>query len=212
MDDPSPIDPAIFSDLEREVPVLASIKRYAQGLDHVPWFAGLGTPPTRQVRAAAQGYLDRLGFPDADLAIVADYDDAASVAETHDWASPAWEAEELLRADLTARALAAMSAEALEIGLRLVAQEAAAAARAGAAEQAALWDMADEAALNLAVGSAVQTCHALGLALCVSALEADAEDDETGGDISDHAFTYKFRLFELGRWPVSLLGHTFNVF
>jgi hypothetical protein len=28
----------------------------------------------------------------------------------------------------------------------------------------------------------------------------------------DHAFVYKFRLFERGRWPISIAGASFNLF
>lgn len=205
MDEVTPVDPAIFADLSREAPVLSSLKRFAGSLERIPWFAGLGTPPTRQVRDAAERYLDRLGFPDAGLAIVRTYEDAADAAETHDWASPSWEAEELMRADLTARALTVMSEEALDIGLRLVAEASGAAARDGAMEQAALWDMADEAALNLAVGGAVQGANAMALVLCAA---ADGTEEDTG----DHAAVHKFRLFELGRWPIAVVGSSFNVF
>lgn len=204
-DDPIPsIDPAAFASLEQETPILVRLRRFAQGLDRVSWFAHLGESPTKKVRLTAEGYLDRLGFPEAELAILADYDDAAMAAETHDWASPAWEAEELLRSTLTDTALGVMSEEALEVGLRLVAQEAGDTAKAAAEEQAALWDMADEGALNLAVGAAVQAAHGAALALiAAAAAEEEAES---------HAFAWKFRLFELGRWPVTVIGTSFSVF
>lgn len=204
-DDPiPPIDSAAFASLEQETPILVRLRRFAMGLERVSWFAHLGEPPTPKVRDLAQEYLDRLGFPEADLAILADYEDAASVAETHDWSSPAWEAEELLRANLTEQALTVMSEEALDIGLKLVAQEAGNSAKAAAEEQAALWDMADGGALNLAVGAAVQAAHGAALALIATA----AGDEEA----EDHAFAWKMRLFEQGRWPVTVIGSSFSVF
>lgn len=204
-DDPIPeIDPAAFASLEQEAPILARLRRFAEGLDRMSWFAHLGEPPTPELRDAAVAYVDRLGFPEADLAILPTYDDAAAAAETHDWASPAWEAEEMLRADLTEQALMVMSEEAIDIGMRLVAQHAGDTAKEAAREQAALWDMEDEAALNLAVGAAVQAAHGAALALIASA--AGEEDAET------HAFALKMRLFELGRWPVTVIGQTFSVF
>lgn len=203
--DPTPeIDTAAFAALEQEAPILLRLRRFSQGLDQISWFSHLGEPPSPKVRRVAQLYLDRLGFPEADLAILADYEDAASVAETHDWSSPAWEAEELLRADLTEAALAVMSEEAFEIGLNLVAQAAGDSAKQAAEEQASLWDMADEGALNLAVGAAVQSAHGAALALMATA----AGDQEA----EEHAFAAKFQLFELGRWPVTVIGSSFSVF
>lgn len=204
-DDPiHTIDPAAFASLEQEAPILVRLRRFAGGLDRMSWFAHLGEAPSLKVRKAAEGYLDRLGFPEAELAILADYEDAASAAETHDWSSPAWEAEELLRANLTEAALSVMSEEALEVGLRLVAQQAGDSAKAAAEEQAALWDMGDEAALNLAVGAAVQASHGAALALIAAA----AAEDEA----ESHAFVWKLKLFELGRWPVTVIGSSFSVF
>ncbi|ADM08898.1 hypothetical protein PB2503_04117 [Parvularcula bermudensis HTCC2503] len=204
LDDEMAIDPAVFSMLEQDAPVLARLRQFALGLDRINWFAHLGEPPSRAVREAAAHYADRLGFPEADLAILADFDDAAAAAETLDWSSPAWEAEELLRADLTARALTVVSEEALEVGLKLIAQYAATAAKERVEEQAALWDMADEAAVNLAVGSLVQAINGAALALVAAA--------DGGEPTEDHPFICKLRLFERGRWPVALIGSSLSVF
>ena len=198
------IDPAAFASLEQETPILVRLRRFATGLPRISFFAHLGEPPSRGVRDLATAYLDRLGFPEADLAVLADFDDAVSAAETHDWASPAWEAEELLRATLTEQALEVMSEEAFEIGMRLVAQEAGDAAKSSVEEQMALWDTVDEAALNLAVGAVVQAAH--GAALALIGVAAGVEDAD------DHAFAYKMKLFEQGRWPVTVIGTSFSVF
>ncbi|MBB4658076.1 hypothetical protein [Parvularcula dongshanensis] len=194
-----------FAALEREAPVLSRLRRFAEGLDRIPWFSRLGEAPTPSLRESAQGYLDRLGFPDAEVAILPTWEDAADAAETTDWSSPAWEAEELARADLTARALGVISEEALEIGLRLVAARAGEAAQAAMEEEAAYWDMESEDARNLAVGAAAQASHLAALALVAAA----AEPDEDAGD---SIFAWKLRLFMEGRWPVAVLGSSFNIF
>lgn len=199
------IDPELFGELEREIPLLFGVRRLAGGFAQMPFFAHLGEPPTAKVRRAAEAYLDRLGFPDASLAILPTPEDAAAAAETLDWASPAWEAEELARTDVTMRALEVVSEEALEIALRLVTAKAGEAAKEAMAEEAAIWDIGDEATKNIAVGAAVQT--AVNAALTVLAAEADPEID-----ISDHLFTHKLHLFELGRWPVSVVGQSFSLF
>ncbi len=204
-DETPQIDLAAYDALSREVPVLARLKRYATGLTDRAWFARLGEAPRPSVREAAQDFTLRLGFPDATLAILRDWEEAAEAAETADWAAPAWEAEELLRADLTGVALSVLSEEAFEIAQNLIAKEVADSAKAAMEEQAALWDMVDEGAMTLAVGAVAQAAHQGGLLLIAAA--ADPEFD-----VHEHAFASKLRLFELGRWPVAVIGTSFSVF
>ncbi|MBI1364529.1 MAG: hypothetical protein GC153_01045 [Alphaproteobacteria bacterium] len=190
--------------LEREIPALSRIARFAKGLAAIPWFANLGEPLTAGARAVAARYVEALGFPEAEVAILVDWDDAAAAAESLDWHSPAWEAEELLRADLTARALDYLSEEALTLAMTLVADRVAGPARGAMEEASAIWDMTDEAARQLAVGAAVQAAHQSALLLlAASSPDIDAEN---------HPFAAKFQLFEFGRWPVGVVGGSFNLF
>ncbi|WOI53394.1 hypothetical protein [Parvularcula sp. LCG005] len=204
-DDFPEIDDDTYAQLEREAPVLSRLKRFADGLDRASWFSHLGEAPTLKVRAAAIAYVEALGFPDAQLAILPTWEDAAGSAETNDWASAPWEAEELARADLTGRALEIVSQEALEIGLAMVAQQVGKSAKDAMEEQASLWDVVDESDQRLAVGAAAQAAHGMGLLLIAAAADPDI-------DVTEHPFATKMRLFELGRWPVSVIGGTFNVF
>ena len=72
-------------------------------------------------------------------------------------------------------------------------------------EQASfIWDVEDEAQKQLAVGAAVQAAHQAALVLIAAA--------DPGFDADDHPFTAKFRLFEFGRWPVGVIGSSFNLF
>ncbi|MEM8988719.1 MAG: hypothetical protein AAGC95_18570 [Pseudomonadota bacterium] len=199
------ISDADLEALELELPSLMTLKRFAEGLHRPNWFSRVGEAASNDDRVRAGAYLDRLGFPDADIAILVDWEDAAGAAESADWHSPAWEAEELARADLTERALGAVSEEALNIGLALVAEKAAEAVRAGAEESAALWDAADEAAQRAGVGAAVQACHNAALAIIATGADPDF-------DPGDHPFAYKYALFEAGRWPVGVIGASFNMF
>jgi hypothetical protein len=190
--------------LERELPALARVSRFARGLSSIPWFANLGEPMTPGARAAADRYRNGLGYPDAETAILVDWEDAATAAESLDIESPAWETEEFLRTDLTARALEFLSEDALRIAMTLIADRVAGPAREAMEEASAIWDIEDEGARQLAVGAAVQAAHQAGLALIV------ANDPEFAAE--EHPFAAKFELFEFGRWPVGIIGSSFNVF
>ncbi|WP_306251482.1 hypothetical protein [Parvularcula sp. IMCC14364] len=191
--------------LERELPVLSCLRRFADGLEEVPWFSHLGEALHPKTRLVADHYLDQLGFPDTDIAILADWDDAAASAETFDWSNPAWEAEELVRSDLTGRALEFLSEEALQLGLSVVADRAGHASKSALLDTAALWDMVDENVHNLSVGGAVQAAYGAGLLLLAAANDPDF-------DAGGHVFALKFQLFEQGRWPVGVVGSSFNLF
>lgn len=190
--------------LERELPALVRMRRFAHALERIPWFANLGEPLTAGAVAAARTYTDGLGFPDADVAILVDWEDAAAAAENIDWNSPAWEAEELLRADLTGRALETLSEDALNIGLTLIADRVAEPAKESMEQASFIWDVEDEGQRQLAVGAAVQAAHQASLVLIAAV--------DPSFDANDHPFTAKFRLFEFGRWPVGIIGSSFNLF
>ncbi len=190
--------------LERELPGLKRLSRFARSLDGIPWFANMGEPLSPGGNAAARAFADGLGFPEADPAVLVDWEDAAAAAESVDWNSPAWEAEESLRADLTIRALDILSEEALQIAMTMIADAISEPAKEAMEEASHLWDMADEASRQLAVGAAVQAAHQAALAL-IAAEDPDFEAEA-------HPFAAKFQLFEFGRWPVGLTGSSFNIF
>ena len=198
------MDDSDLEALEREIPALARVRRFADSLDRIPWFANLGEPLTPGARATATTYTDGLGFPDADVAVLIDWDDAAAAAENNDWNSPAWEAEESMRADLTERAREILSDDALSIAFALIADRVVAPAEEAMEQASFIWDVEDEAQRQLAVGAAVQAAHQAALVL-IATTDPDF-------DASDHPFTAKFRLFEFGRWPVGIIGSSFNLF
>lgn len=202
--DGMPIDDSALEELERELPGLSILSRFARNLENVAWFSHLGEPLTPEARALAERYIDALGFPEAEVAILVDWDDAADAAESQGWQSPAWEAEELLRADLTGRALDFLSEDALKIGMALIGEKITPPAKEAMEQAAYIWDMEDEAAQRLAVGAAVQGAHGAALAL-IAASNPDFDTDT-------HALTAKFQLFEFGRWPVGVMGRSFNLF
>ncbi|WP_411816899.1 hypothetical protein [Hyphococcus sp. DH-69] len=198
------MDEIELEELERELPGLARLSRFARSLDRIPWFANIGGKMTPGALAAADDYIAGLGFPDVEIAMLLDWGDAAAAAESLDWQSPAWEAEESLRADLTGRALEMLSEDALRIGMALIAEKVADPAKDAVEELAYLSDLDDEAIKTLCVGAAVQAANGAALALVAA--------EDTDFDAENHPFAAKFRLFEFGRWPVSITGSSFNLF
>ena len=204
MEDDDPFDPEDAPDMGRlleEIPLLYKVRAFADGLRQGDWFARLGEPLGAADRILAQAYLDSLGFPDAQPALLADWEDAASAAEALDFDSAAWEAEEMLRAGLVARALDQIDEEGVNAALAYVAQRTGDAARDAVEEAAALDDMAEEALKNAAMGALVQAANGAALAILAGAEEEDPP----------HAFLARWRLFERGRWPVGLAGATYNI-
>lgn len=199
--DADDLDGAALEALEAEIPALARIRRFAWAACRVDWFAHVGEHPGPVTMDMAERYADALGFPDARLALVTDWSEAASAAESLDFDHAAWEAEEQLRAALTADALDLMSEEALQVALTHVAATVHAPVRTSVEECLAIWDeeYGETPLRDLAVGAAVQACHQAALVLAAGAEE-------------DHPFALKFRLFEGGRWPIGIAGLSFNLF
>jgi len=181
------------------IPALVEVRKFAARLDTMRWFEDVGERMTEELTAEIDAYLQALGFPHVEAARIESWEDAAAAAESLDWDTQGWEAEEQLRAGLVADALETMDEEALSVALTHVA------ARLGGVLQEhlenidAIWDVEDPSLLNAASGAAIQAAHNAALVLAA------------GGD-QDHPFALKFRLFEYGRWPIGLAGSTFNIF
>lgn len=193
------ISDAELQALADELPGLAMVRRFARATERSAWFAHLGEPLNTKAAQAARAYLDALGFPEVEVVLVRDWDAAEDAAESLDWDSPAWEAEEQLRAALASQALEHLSEEALQIALTHVTSVAHEFIDSAAQEAAAIWDVEEETLVALAAGSALQACHQAALVLGASAE-------------SDHPFALKYKLFEFGHWPISITGTTFNLF
>ncbi len=193
-------DAETVADILEAHPGLGLIRPFIAAARNAPWFTALGEPPRRTIRTLAQRYMDGLGFPDITLTPLATWEDAADAAVSLDWDTAAWEAEEGLRAALTTEVLDQIGEDAFEIAMTHLAAEVTPPIRLAAGTNAGLWNMRDIAAINAAVGSAVQTCHLAALTLIAG--EAD----------EDHPFMAKLALYEAGRWPVGITGASFNLF
>lgn len=201
MDHPGdgPLSDADLEDLSLEMPALALLRDFSRLLPDLPWFTELGTPIDSQTRNIALGYLDGLGFPEAGVARISNWEDASVAAESGDWNSGPWEAEEGLRAALSTDLLDVLSEEAFEIGFTYVAAAAEPAVREAAERAAAIWALEDMEIALAAAGAAMQAIHGAAIAIAAGAEQ-------------DHPFLLRFRLFERGRWPIGVAGLTFNIF
>ena len=212
-DDESDISAEGLLALENEMPVLAALRNFTDRALRVNWFTELGEPLSPESIQYARQYVDAMGFPDADIAILSDWADAATAAESLDLNADAWEAEEQLRAGLLQDALSIVSEEGLGVVLTHMASAVNEAAENCLEEALYYGDESVDLFGKLALGAAHQACH--GGALAIAGLAARAQTDGSVSleeEIETHPLMLRFRLFEEGRWPVSLIGRSFNIF
>lgn len=192
-------------DIERlldEIPLLYKARAFADAIQDARVFTRLGERLSVPERALARSYLDGLGFPEAEAALLESWEEAADAAEALDVDPQGWEAEEMLRAGLVSRALEQLDEAGLETILAYVGMKAGEAAQDAVAYFSSLADMRDESLQNAAAGMLVQAAN--GAALVILA----GEDDE---DDVPHPFLARWRLFARGRWPVGLAGSSYNI-
>lgn len=188
-----------LDELFDEYPSLRLVAPFLALAENVRWYRMLGEAPDRETADLARDYAAALGFPDAEPAFLPDWADAADAAESTDFNSPAWEAEEQLRAALTSDVLDALDEQTFEMVVAHVAQAVAETIESATEEAAQDLRIADEGFLLAASGAAAQACHQAALVAM-----AGAEDD--------HPLALRFRLFEKGRWPIGIVGNSFLIF
>lgn len=184
----------IFDDL----PHLQSFPRLVDLVVSMPWFANLGNPPSGSLRDSARKYADLLGFPEAEPFFVQDPDEALSSALSHDINTEAWEREEQARATLGTEISNIMDEELATMLLAYLAENAASAIESGARLAAVRQGFSDEGFITAMIGAGAQSIHQAGLVAL------------SGSD--DHFFIHRFKLFEKGRWPITILGMSFLIF
>lgn len=199
-DDFDGADDAGTLDLEDLPPTLAALSRFAATLSHVSWFAAVGERLSEAERADAEDYLLALGFPECDVIPAMDWEEAEAAARNPEWNTAWWEAEEQLRAALSARAVEITGdEEAVLVALTNVTSKASDAVHGAAAVAAGRFGVADQGLIRAAAGAATQAAYQAALVI------AAAEEE-------DHAFARKFSLFQAGRWPLGITGGTFSLF
>jgi len=185
----------VFEDL----PSLKSVAPFVALASNVRWFRTLGEDPDRETVEIARAYADALGFPDAEPGFLADWEEAADAAENTEVNSPAWEAEEQLRAALTDDVLAFLDEQTLEMVMTHVTGAVSETIEESATEASRDLRIFDEEFVRATSGAAVQAAYQAALAAMTGAEE-------------DHPFALRFQLFEKGRWPIGIIGNSFLIF
>lgn len=184
-----------------DFPGLLAVSQFARMVRDVAWFSALGDDLDERESNLIEDYLSGLGFPDADIVVVETFEDAEEAVRNPDWDTAFWETEEQLRVGLTAEACERADEATVNLALTHVSHTAAESAAEAIAAVADQIDVIDEGLLRAAAGGATQACYHAALVLA-----AEDEDQET------HPFALKYRLFELGRWPLGLIGTTYYLF
>lgn len=196
-------DPEDFVDTDspelEDYPTLQAVARFALAVPLVPWFTRLGEPLTESDRLTADLCAASLGFPDCAIGLIEEWEVAGEAAESPGFDDSSWEIEEQLTAALMDFALDAVEEHELNDALTHVSAVAGDAAKMAIEESAALAGHTDPALLDAAAGAATKACYQAALLLA-------------GGGDEDHAVVFKYRLFEAGRWPIGIVGNTFNIF
>ncbi|MEH6405065.1 MAG: hypothetical protein V7750_16935 [Sneathiella sp.] len=182
-----------------EYPTLRSVARFNKVLTSVHWFQSCGLDFGKATVKTAKEYAENLGFPDAYVTQVENWEEANYAAANPDWNSDWWDAEEQLRVGLTAQALELMAEEDLTMALTHISATASPHIKHAVENLAEEQGIEDEELILAAIGSAIQACHQAALVLAA-------------GEEDTHPFALKYKLFELGRWPIAITGNSFNLF
>lgn len=178
----------------------AAVDRLLARIPHASWFAALGEPLQPPERAELASYINGLGLPACEAAVVADWAEAGRIASDPGWDRAWWDAEEGLRAALMVQADAAHGTRAVMDRLSAVAQAAHDATIGPAAMAAARSGIADQALVRAAAGAATQSCYQSALAFLAGIPDAA------------HPFHAKLQLFLGGRWPLGIVRGSAYIF
>ena len=184
-----------------DFPGLMAVSQFVRMLGGVPWFAGLGLELDGREELLSEDYLLALGFPDALIAPIANWEEAADAAANPEWNTEWWEAEEQVRVALVSEACLKADEETVMIALTHLQNQSIEAVLEPAELAAEAAGIEDEELIRAAAGAGAQAIYQAGLLLA-----AENEDDE------HHAFALKYRLFESGRWPIGVVGNSFHIF
>ena len=162
-------------------------------------FGMLGQPLADAERRHVREYLTGLGIEDVTrVEPVATWNDARSVITDAAWDRRWWDAEQLEKQRLYARAVAACGEPEV---LRLLSETLERSSAANGSADAALtrFDCSDAGLFAAALGAANETLYLSELA-------------RLAGEPSTHPFRSKQALFAAGRWPLGILDGRYRLF
>jgi len=182
---------------------LRAVARLAKLVGGLTWFSAVGRPLTPGELRLAEDYVAGIGFAEARVAGVETWLSAIDAAQAPDFEDDWWQAEQQMQTALLEAALQNVDEHDLEVALQHVATRAGEVAHERAIKAAARHGVSDPALLQVAAGAASQAAYQAALVL---AAQLDSEDG------AEHPFVLKFRLFEMGRLPLGLVGSSYNLF
>ncbi len=197
-EDNNSVDPPDGPLIEIDRDTLQMVHGIAQIVAKLDWFGSLGISLPSNVGADANAYLNALGFSDLGVAPILDWQEARTTLENRDWDTAWADAEQQTRAAVADDAIHLCGEDVVTAAVNFVSEQASRAA-----------DEALQGASGLLGGDPqlieAATADARDMA-CQVLLVALAEQG------ADHPLALKFRLFEAGRWPVGVIGSSFNLF
>ncbi len=203
------IDAHELQDLEDEIPLLIKLRAFVLSMGEIGWFANIGETLSSECLHIARAYVSQLGFPETEIVPLQNWQEAADAAAAQDFNSPAWEAEEQLRASLTTQAMDIFTPQALEMMTAFTSASLAELVQESAEEVLYMSDE-DDALLHLLIGAAQQAAHSVMLAFAAH-LDPYEQNIINKEELMAHPFMLKYQLFADGRWPVAITGRSFNI-
>ena len=182
----------------KDYPTLVATVRFIKSIPTLSWFDNLAAPFDGDLLDDARAYLAALGFPEAAVAPVANWHDAASAIADPDWNSAWWEVEEQMRASLAAAAVETVGREDFAAAMTHLDAAISETIPEMVSVAAAYGGVSGKDVVAAAMDAAAQACHGAALVLLAAA--------------EDHPMALKYQLFEAGRWPLGVIGNTFHLF
>lgn len=181
-----------------------TLQQFLAMLKTIPWFGHVGEPMNSEHRCLAVDYLAAIGFTECSPAYLKSWEEAADVCLGLDSESP-WRMEEERLMEL----LGQQAEEAVggPEALQTILTEIAAALSRLIPSRLNVLDSdepIDDGLRDAAFGSAA---HATQMtALMILAQQFDTPE------ALEHPAAIRFRIFELGHWPMGVVGQSFMVF
>ncbi len=187
---------------------IAALGDFTALLKRVSWFAHVGEPVDSAHRGLALDYLSGMGASDCSVAYIHDWSDALDIAASLD-ADASWrEEEDRLMDELAALALSHASEDDLRMAMTTMIAELSRIIPAAIRARMQAEGEIDDALADAIFGATIHAVEASALLVTSGG----------GSDISPlpegfpHPFHSRFRLYELGHWPIGIVGRSFFVF